>query len=218
MQDHTPYYPDNITEYAPWVAKHGLLQPYGKCQCGCKKDVAIAKRSDGKHLWRKGHPRRFLPGHYQQENDIARAFWKYCVPLGKNDCWQWQGNIGTNGYGRGSCGGKTFAAHRVSYELHRGSIPDGMMVLHKCDNPTCINPDHLFLGTDADNMQDKIEKGRANFLVGERVYNARLTSGQVIEIRRLSKQGISQSRIARQFGVSTSAIGSIVSRKNWKHI
>lgn len=80
-----------------------------------------------------------------------------------NSCWIWGLRVDKQGYGRINFNSKTEQAHRISYKAFRGDIPNGMCVLHKCDNPTCVNPDHLFLGTKKDNVQDMILKGRANF-------------------------------------------------------
>jgi hypothetical protein len=88
-------------------------------------------------------------------------FWKY---VEKGDgCWTWNGSIGSAGYGQIYYNGKVSKAHRVSYEINKGPIPDGLWVLHECDNPACVNPDHLHVGTAQDNSDEKIKRGRANW-------------------------------------------------------
>jgi hypothetical protein len=137
--------------------------------------------------------------------------------LGK--CWEWTAGCGTLGYGHHKYKTKTIRAHRFSWCLFYGEIPDGLNVLHKCDNRKCVNPDHLFLGTIKDNVDDMIAKGRKLVKEGEKSHLAILTSVQVIEIRRrFSETGVSQSALGRQYGVSNSTIHDIVRRKKWKHI
>ncbi len=132
-----------------------------------------------------------------------------------DDCWSWAGTK-TDGYGmiRSGRGGRMVLAHRVSYQLSRGPIPDGICVLHKCDNPPCTNPEHLFLGTRADNNADKAAKGRwrGGCLLGEANPAAKLTWGQVAEIR---ASGLSQSSIAKTYGVDQKTISLIKRGITW---
>ena len=133
---------------------------------------------------------------------------KYAVtPSG---CWEWTAALTADGYGRIRSGGRPAKAHRVAWELYRGSVPEGMFVCHRCDNPSCVNPDHLFLGTPADNMRDMIAKGRAHH--GERHPSHKLTDEQVEQIRSLAGT-MSQRAIARMFGVKQPAICRILSGK-----
>ena len=97
-------------------------------------------------------------------------------------CWLWGGYTGEKGYGQIMIGGITYRAHRVSYEQHIGPIPEGMLVCHTCDTPSCINPEHLFVGTAKDNTQDAIRKKRA--VIGEANARAKLTEAQVLDILR----------------------------------
>ncbi len=106
-------------------------------------------------------------------------------------------------------------AHRLSWELHFGPIAEDMFVCHHCDNPACVRPDHLFLGTPRENSLDAAGKGR--MACGERVGSATLTEQQVIEIRRRAKIE-RQSVLAREFGVTQTAIMFIVNRRTWKHV
>jgi hypothetical protein len=127
------------------------------------------------------------------------------MPEPYSQCWLWTAATFWTGYGAIWDNGKR-RAHRVSWELYRGPIPDGMNVNHICDTPPCVNPDHLFLGTQEDGIKDKVDKGRqAHSLTGE----------QVISIRN-SKD--SQRKIASQHGIPQSQVSRIKSRKIWKHI
>lgn len=107
-------------------------------------------------------------------------------------------------------------AHQLSWMLHRGPIPDGLCVLHRCDNRACVNPDHLFLGTKTDNARDRDIKNRQ--AKGTRVNTCKLSPAQVLEVRALAAAGAKYRTLGRQFGVSGTAIKYIVSRRNWRHL
>lgn len=131
------------------------------------------------------------------------------------NCWFWIACLySEKGYGAFRLRGETKLAHRVSWELHCGSIPEGLWVLHKCDIKNCVNPDHLFLGTHRDNMQDAALKDR--FERGNRHHNAKLTLEQVSEIRSLcSTKRYTHRALASQFGVSRQAITDVVNFTKW---
>jgi hypothetical protein len=131
-------------------------------------------------------------------------------------CWEWTGYKSSKGYGRLKANGSDLYAHRVAYELWVGPIPSGLDVRHKCDNPCCVNPDHLKTGTHQDNMDDKVERNRQ--IKGENHGNAKLTEDDVVEIRVLLGFGVYQRQIARQFGISQYIITRINTGKNWKHV
>lgn len=135
-------------------------------------------------------------------------------------CWNWTGSIFRSGYGQVSHNGRPRRAHRVSYEIHCGPIPDGSdsCVLHRCDNRACINPEHLFLGSRADNAADMMSKGRQPRVRNHGAANgqARLTSDEVLAIR--SVVGLSQRAIAKKFGVAQGQVSLIRNRKSWKDI
>lgn len=133
-----------------------------------------------------------------------------------NDCWKWKASL-RQGYGNFRLNNKMVFAHRVVYELVNGPIPEGMHVLHACDEPLCCNPAHLHLGTHAQNMREMAIRGRA--ASGERIKNAKLTADQVREIRKMyALGGWSYQGLANVFGVSYVQISSIVRNKAWTHI
>ncbi len=129
-------------------------------------------------------------------------------------CWLWIGKKGPKNYGIAVYRGRSMLAHRFSYELHYGSLSmDGMNVLHRCDNPKCVRPDHLFLGTQQDNIDDMHKKQRHAH--GERMHNAKLTDDDVRTIRTSPKTG---ADLAREFGVTSGTISSIKHRLSWRHV
>lgn len=133
-------------------------------------------------------------------------------------CWLWTG-VTTAGYGRLTLrGNKKILAHRLSYELRYGPIPNELWVLHRCDVRRCVRPEHLFLGTHQDNVTDMVRKGRHAKHVGSRHPRARLTEGFVVLIREARRRGASYSALARQYGVSKSTIASAARGKNWRHV
>lgn len=121
-------------------------------------------------------------------------------------CWNWKGAKRAGGYGAVRLDGRIRVAHRASFEDHKGPIPAGMDVCHRCDNPACINPDHLFLGTTADNMADMVAKGRQG---------AKITKADALAIRTASG---TQRELAARFGISQGQISHIRSGKNWAHV
>lgn len=212
----------------------GLMQrddttiPNGFCQCGCGQRTPLAK-STRKHLGTiKGQPIRFMLGHgVPRTNTTDRLTLDYLVArtTRNGDCWEWQRGRRCGGYGTLKVDGRSELAHRVAYAVVNGPIPDGLCVLHHCDNPPCINPEHLFLGTKADNNRDKQSKGRArnggvntNPVRGVRHGCAKLTEGQVVEIRQRWDSGESQTGLALEFSVDLSTVHLIVHRKRWKHL
>ena len=139
--------------------------------------------------------------------------------IDKHNCWNWIGSKDRDGYGVfGHHRNKQIRAHRASYELHIGEIPKEMMVCHSCDNPSCINPQHLFVGTAKDNTQDMIKKQRRFILFGSNHPNAKLTEYQAHEIKQLRKQNVPLTNIANQFGISFQTVSSIAKGTTWKRI
>ena len=161
------------------------------------------------------YPRRRQP--------LAQRFWAKVDTSGK--CWLWTSNTDSHGYGQIAMPGPPprvpSPAHRVSWELHNGPIPEGMNVLHRCDNPPCVRPEHLFLGTRADNMADKMAKGRYGNPLhhrGSAHPAAILNEDAVRTIRALFANGTRQIDLAAQYGMSPQQIFAIVRRKSWTHI
>ena len=154
-----------------------------------------------------------------EQKDIDR-FWSKVDKSGI--CWEWLASRDIPprlDYGRFKLKGKTRKAHRVCWIIVNGKIPQGMCVCHICDNPSCVNPEHLFLGTHQDNNDDMVRKNRELYPVGEDAFPSKLTEKQVLRIRKLYATGcVSQSNLGRMYGVNQSAIWKIVNRKRWRHI
>lgn len=151
--------------------------------------------------------------------NIEDRFWSK-VDKAEEGCWNWTAATLLPPhlpYGRFSYeGGKHVYAHRFSWELHHGRIPKGKLVLHRCDNPRCVRPEHLFLGTHLDNMRDKIAKGRVVACPGEKNGQARLSLKDIKAIRELHSAGLSYKKIAPMFGISFQHVGRIVNRVRWR--
>lgn len=131
------------------------------------------------------------------------------------ECWLWNGARNRDGYGEFCLEGRNISSHRYSWILHYGDIPNGLQVLHKCDNAPCVNPEHLFTGTQLDNMIDMDRKGRSCHPNGENTYNARLISKQVQEIR---ESTLFLRELAEIYGVCMSHISRIKRGKKWRHL
>jgi len=136
-------------------------------------------------------------------------------------CLEWQGGKIPDGYGCVKCDGKNELTHRVAWVLVNGPIPNGLDVLHKCDNPSCCDPEHLFLGTHLDNMHDRNQKGRSTALKGEHNGRAKLSAADVLYIRRVYVHGshvFGICALGRRFHVSHTQISYIVRRESWRHV
>jgi hypothetical protein len=131
-------------------------------------------------------------------------------------CWIWTDCRISNGYAGIWVSGKSHKAHRLSWELHIGPIPESLHVLHKCDNRLCVRPEHLYIGTNDDNIADKVARGRERYLRGADLPCAKITEDDVKEIR--SIKGKTLQQIGDIYGLELSTIGKIRSRRLWKHV
>lgn len=169
--------------------------------------------------------------HLRTRRPAIARFRALVAVAGDDDCWLWKGAPGKTGYGRFWLNDHQVGAHRASHVLLKGPVPDGLLVLHRCDNPRCVNPRHLFLGTHSENMVDKVSKGRANCARGERHGSrtephrvprgeakraqCKLSKAAVAEIRTRSAGGTSQSTLAREYGVHQSLVSRVVRGLRW---
>jgi hypothetical protein len=210
-----------------WLKGHPILYVFGHnknhlappapdfCACGCGQRLKKAKSAS--------QQARFISGHNARQ-PVEKRFWERVNKLSATDCWNWTGSMGSHGYGTLSVDGNPRTTHRLAWELTTGPIPDGMHVLHHCDNRRCCNPSHLFLGTNLDNIQDMVKKGRQskgaskNAKKGEENVTAVLTAEQVLDIRRRVGNGEHQRDIAKEYGVSQGHVSNLVRRVTWKHI
>lgn len=153
----------------------------------------------------------------------AERFWPKVDKNGPGGCWIWKGAMKRGGYGLFAVKDrkkKLIAAHRFSYELVHGRFPEDInprdhSVCHRCDNPPCVNPAHLFVGTYQDNTNDRVAKKRHHY--GERNFHAKLTEVQVLEIRALRGK-VTQRELAARYGVKQSTIGHLQAGRSWKHL
>jgi hypothetical protein len=202
-----------------------LSIPAGLCHCGCGKPTRLARRNNRMFGHVKGQPVRYLIGHANRRHDgpdiVARDFWPLVAMSGREECWPWLGTIGGEGYGSFSAAGRRHSAHRLAYELTKGPIAKGQMVCHRCDNPRCCNPAHLFLGTHAANMADMVAKGRGRSPRGEEAPWAKLTEANVREARTLFHKGhpeFGYTGLARRYGVSLTAMHEAINGVKWAHV
>jgi DNA-binding CsgD family transcriptional regulator len=209
--------------------------PRWMCRCECRTERTVKTTSliDGlsksceclqRELFAKASAARKVP--------LVDRFFKFIDKNGPmphdrslGPCWIFTSNKNRKGYGTLFNEGTTKMAHRLSWEVHHGPIPPGMLVCHKCDNPPCVRPDHLFVGTVLDNAEDMIRKGRHSsrshperIARGERLPHAVLTAEMVRLIRLKKSQGESYNQIARDLKLNRGTIAAAGSRKNWKHV
>lgn len=152
------------------------------------------------------------------EKDIKR-FWSKVDVKSEDECWEWMAGDDGNGYGVIRINNKNVKAHRFSYTINIGVIFDKLFVCHSCDNPSCVNPKHLWLGTNKDNSQDRDVKGRGNHPKGVAHGRTSLSENDIIYIRETySKGNITQKELAKQFGIVHSVVSYIVRGATWKNV
>ena len=155
-----------------------------------------------------------MPKGFYPREPLADRYWRHVIKT--DDCWQWTGRVDKDGYGKLKFDYKQLKANRVSWELHFGPIPPGAWVLHTCDNPPCTRPDHLFLGTHADNMKDRHAKRRD--ASGSGHGRAKLTESDIPPIRAALAAGESMTSIGKRYGVNSGTIFFIAAGKHWQHV
>jgi hypothetical protein len=195
------------------------------CECGCGQITPIAQTTNYTRKTTRGQRQRFIAGHaakLRPLRPISERFWEKVNKAGPDECWEWQGARGPAGHGVFTIGSKrdktrkTIPAHRFAYTLEHGTISDDKEACHKCDNPPCCNPAHIFAGTHRENMEDMVAKDRS--ARGERSGSTKLTDNDVIKIRQLIDCGMKQAEIGKLYSISQKAVSLIALRKRWKHI
>lgn len=182
------------------------------CDCGNKKIISESNLQSG-NIKSCGCLRSIHRKNYDE--DMKQKLFSKIKQV--NDCWEWQGSLHRQGYGNFPYKNSGQLAHRVSWILFNGEIPSGMNICHKCDNPPCVNPDHLFVGSYQDNINDMFRKGRKNHQ-GENHPKVKLSSSQVLEIRELLNKKITQEEICKKYGITNGHVGSIKHKRTWKLI
>jgi hypothetical protein len=180
---------------------------------------AMARQLCEQHYgrWRKyGDPLEPFRIHTPFDGSNPEQFWaKVAVTADDSKCWEWQRGVAANGYGATRLNNKNVRSHRVAWYLTHGTWPSDL-ILHSCDNRRCCNPNHLRVGTPADNAADMVSRGRQ--LRGERNHQAKLKIESVQQIKRFLRSGISQRVLARQFNVSQPTIGKINQGQTWEWV
>ena len=150
------------------------------------------------------------------DRDFTKRFWAKVEKRGPNDCWLWTASKDRHGYGTFQLNGKPRKAHRLSWVLSNGPVPDGFCVCHSCDVRLCVNPSHLWAGSNKANTVDMVAKGRNVTLRGEEASWSKLTNEEVVAIK--STVGVSQRKMARQYGVCQTMISKIRLGDRWRHV
>jgi hypothetical protein len=149
---------------------------------------------------------------------IIARFWAKVDKRGPEDCWLWTAHRCEWGYGTFNTGPRMMKAHRVAFELANGPIPTGLCVCHRCDVPACVNPAHLFLGTNSDNVADKVAKGRQARTIGESHPMVKLTEAIVFDLRADRAGGMTYRKLAAKYAISLRQAHRIARGKSWAHL
>jgi len=184
------------------------------CDCGEKTILPTSALTSG-HTTSCGCLTSINRKNYDE--DMRNKIKSY-IEINDNDCWVWKKSKQKQGYGVITYKRKVQLAHRVSFKIFNGYLPDDLYVCHKCDNPSCCNPDHLFLGTNSDNIKDAFSKGRVYRPKGEDHYYSKLKESDVVEIRELAKKNVDKQKIADKFKISLSHADNVIRRRSWKHV
>ena len=156
--------------------------------------------------------------YYQRFKSLEERFWEKVDIQKQENCWNWVASKYSKGYGIFVNNSHHIGAHRMSWILSHGEIPEGMFVCHKCDNTSCVNPSHLFLGTNQDNMTDMVQKKRSYNKSGQFNPNVKLSIDDVKKIYLFSSLGYSQRKLAKIFNVAHVQIGKIIRRESWNSV
>lgn len=205
-----------LTAFSPAGSnRHG--KRLWRCRCECGEETVVI----GSHL-KNGMVKScgcLLRESLGRPPNTEADFWPQVDrSAGPDGCWLWKGWIDpVGGYGRFKIRNRAHPAHKYSYTFTSGAVPKGLFVCHRCDNPACVNPAHLFLGTPADNTRDRDAKGRQ--ARGERSGTAKLNEADVRAIRSLyASGGFSQARLGWIYGVGQTKISAVVNKTTWKHV
>lgn len=191
-------------------------------QCGQLFEVYEYRKNSAKFCGHEcfGKSKTGVPGNIKQISRIPYLKSALEQHVIKSDgCWGWSGYKDKQGYPKLSCGSRKTgvgSAHRASYIVHNGEIPGGLQVNHICNNPTCTNPKHLYIGTQADNIKDKLNSDRQ--AKGSNINTCKLTESDVIKIRSLLKSGVGVSEIAKGYKVTNENIYAVKNRVTWKYL
>jgi hypothetical protein len=194
------------------VVKEKIKNRMWACVCDCGETLFVSTNQLGRIV--HCQKRNRLNDKEYHEITIKRFLHKVD---NKNACWTWKGNVSKHGYGVSSYRSKSTLAHRLSWILFRGNLPKDLDVCHHCDNPKCVNPEHLFLGTAKDNVMDCFNKKRKSHK-GENHPRAKIKEQDVKEIFQLRKNGWTHQKLADRFKLTQSAVSNILHRRLWKHI
>ena len=159
--------------------------------------------------------------HLNITDELIKRFWSKVDIKSEDECWTWKDSTVPRGYGHISIESRPYYAHRISYCISYGDIPDGLLICHKCNNRSCVNPKHLYAGTSKDNIRDSINAGTFSefpHFRGDNSPTSKLTSIQVLQIRDLIDAGVRHKDIAKQFNIGRSTVTGIHNKLIWKHL